>query len=112
MAAALSVDVEGWRRKSDELMLRVGARFARVEPRRRMAAFARGLLAGYPGELLVHRRVRRGAVPPGMQRLIRRRISDGELAFYRAHARTRCHWPCSPWLLVRPGQPGRRRPPW
>ena len=29
-------------------MLRVGARFARIEPRRRMTAFARGLLAGLP----------------------------------------------------------------
>ncbi len=46
MAAGLSVDLEGWRREFDELMLRVGGRFARVEPRRRMAAFVRGLLAG------------------------------------------------------------------
>jgi hypothetical protein len=29
-------------------MLRVDGRFARVEPRRRMAAFVRGLLAGLP----------------------------------------------------------------
>ena len=29
-------------------MLRVGGRFARVEPRRRMAAFVCGLLAGLP----------------------------------------------------------------
>jgi hypothetical protein len=44
-AAGLSVDLEGWRREFDELMLRVGGRFARVEPRRRMASFVRGLLA-------------------------------------------------------------------
>lgn len=48
MAAGLSVDLEGWRREFDELMLRVGGRFARVEPRRRMAVFVRGLLAGLP----------------------------------------------------------------
>src|SRR2546430_17598269 len=48
MAAGLSVDVEGWRHEFDELMLRVGTRFARVEPRRRMVAFVRGLLAGPP----------------------------------------------------------------
>src|SRR2546421_368314 len=48
MAAGLSVDLDGWRREFDELMLRVGGRFARVEPRRRMAAFVRGLLAGLP----------------------------------------------------------------
>ena len=46
MAAGLSVDLEGWRREFDKLMLRVGGRFARVEPRRRMASFIRGLLAG------------------------------------------------------------------
>src|SRR6516165_1472105 len=48
MAAGLSVDLDGWLREFDELMLRVGARFARVEPRRRMASFVRGLLAGLP----------------------------------------------------------------
>src|SRR5215471_4161740 len=48
MAAGLSVDLDRWRQEFDELMLRVGARFARVEPRRRMAAFVRGLLAGLP----------------------------------------------------------------
>jgi hypothetical protein len=48
MAAGLSVDLGRWRREFDELMLRVGGRFARVEPRRRMAAFMRGLLAGLP----------------------------------------------------------------
>src|SRR6476661_4340776 len=46
VAAALSVDLEGWRREFDELMLRVGCRFARVEPRRRMAVFIQGLMAG------------------------------------------------------------------
>jgi hypothetical protein len=46
VAAGLSVDLEGWRREFDELMLRVGGRFARVEPRKRMASFVRGLLAG------------------------------------------------------------------
>jgi SRSO17 transposase len=48
MAAGLSVDLDRWRHEFDELMLRAGARFARVEPRRRMAAFVRGLLAGLP----------------------------------------------------------------
>src|ERR1700757_5157959 len=48
MAAGLSVDLDRWRREFDELMLRVGGRFARVEPRRRMAWFVRGLLAGLP----------------------------------------------------------------
>jgi hypothetical protein len=45
MAAGLSVDLDRWRQEFDELMLQVDGRFARVEPRRRMAAFIRGLLA-------------------------------------------------------------------
>jgi hypothetical protein len=48
MAAGLSVDLDRWRHEFDDLMLRVGGRFARVELRRRMAAFVRGLLAGLP----------------------------------------------------------------
>jgi SRSO17 transposase len=77
MAAGLSVDLDRWRQEFDELMLRVGARFARVEPRRRMAAFVRGLLAGLPrvncwsiaehaGELC----------PRGMQRLLSSAVWD------------------------------------
>ena len=71
MAARLSVDLGLWWREFDGLMLRVGARFARVEPRRRMVLFVRGLLAGLP-------RVNCWAIaehagehgPRGMQRLL------------------------------------------
>ena len=77
MAAGLSVDLDGWLREFDELMLRVGGRFARVEPRRRMAAFVRGLLAGLP-------RVNCWTVaeyagednPRGMQRLLSAAVWD------------------------------------
>ena len=55
MAAGLSVDLDRWRREFDELMLRVGGRFARVEPRRRMVSFVRGLLAGLPRRVLRRR---------------------------------------------------------
>jgi hypothetical protein len=48
MTAGLSVDLDRWRREFDELMLRISGRFGRVEPRRRVAAFVRGLLAGLP----------------------------------------------------------------
>ena len=48
MAAGLSVDLDRWRHEFDELMLHMSARFARVEPRRRMASFVRGLLADAP----------------------------------------------------------------
>ena len=77
MAAGLSVDLDRWRREFDELMLRVGARFARVEPRRRLASFVRGLLAGLP-------RVNRWTIaeyageagPRGMQRLLSAAVWD------------------------------------
>ena len=77
MAAGLSVDLDRWRREFDELMLRVGARFARVEPRRRMASFVLGLLAGLP-------RVNCWSIaeyagedcPRGMQRLLSAAVWD------------------------------------
>jgi SRSO17 transposase len=77
VAAGLSVDLDRWRREFDELMLRVGARFARVEPRRRMASFVLGLLAGLP-------RVNCWSIaeyagedgPRGMQRLLSAAVWD------------------------------------
>jgi hypothetical protein len=47
MAAGLSVDLDRWR-EFDDLMLRIGVRFCRVEPQRRVTAFVLGLLAGLP----------------------------------------------------------------
>jgi len=77
VAAALSVDLEGWRREFDELVLRVGGRFARVEPRRRMAAFLRGLLAGLPRvncwSIAEHAGER---CPRGMQRMLSSAVWD------------------------------------
>jgi SRSO17 transposase len=77
MAAGLSVDLDRWRREFDELMLRAAARFARVEPRRRMAAFARGLLAGLPR---VNGRAIAGQAgedcPRGMRRLLSAAVWD------------------------------------
>jgi SRSO17 transposase len=48
VAAGHSVDLDRWQRGFDELMLAIGARFGRVEPRRRARAFLQGLLAGLP----------------------------------------------------------------
>src|SRR5215475_594954 len=77
MAAGLSVDLDRWRQEFDELMLRVGGRFARVEPRRRMAAFVQGLLAGLPRvncwSIAEHAR---DAGPRGMQRLLSAAVWD------------------------------------
>jgi len=49
MAAGLSVDLDRWRHEFDELVLRAGARFARVELRQRMAAFIRACWPGCRG---------------------------------------------------------------
>ena len=38
-------DVERWAQELEEVMGRIGARFGRVEPRRRALAYLRGLLA-------------------------------------------------------------------
>ena len=77
MAAGLSVDLERWRREFDELMLRVGARFARVEPRRRMAAFVRGLLAPLPRVNCWSIAEHAGeGCPRGMQRLLSAAVWD------------------------------------
>jgi len=77
MAAGLSVDVDRWRHEFDELMLRAGARFARVEPRRRMAAFVRGLLAGLPRVNCWTIAEHAGEhCPRGMQRLLSAAVWD------------------------------------
>ena len=46
MAAAVSVEVDRWRVELAEVMLRVGPRFARREPRMHAAGFVSALLAG------------------------------------------------------------------
>jgi SRSO17 transposase len=77
MAAGLSVDLDRWRQEFDELMLRVGARFARVEPRRRMTVFVRGLLAGLPRVNCWSIAEHAGEqCPRGMQRLLSSAVWD------------------------------------
>ena len=48
VAACHSVDADRWQREYGELMGRVAARFVRVESRRRVRSFVRGLLSGLP----------------------------------------------------------------
>jgi len=77
MAAGLSVDLGRWRREFDELMLRVGGRFARVEPRRRMASFVRGLLAPLPRvNCWTIAEYAGEGCPRGMQRLLSAAVWD------------------------------------
>jgi SRSO17 transposase len=77
MAAGLSVDLDRWRGEFDELMLRIGVRFARVEPRRRVAAFVGGLLAGLPRVNCWSIAEHAGdAHPRGMQRLLSAAVWD------------------------------------
>jgi SRSO17 transposase len=83
VAAAPSVDgpgavlVDGWRREFDDLMLRIGPRFARVEPRRRVAGFLAGLLAELPRRNCWTIAEHAGDLDPrGMQRLLSQAVWD------------------------------------
>ena len=63
----------------DELMLRIGARFGRVEPRRRARAFVLGLLAGLPRKNCWTIAEQAGeATPDGMQYLLERARWDAD----------------------------------
>jgi SRSO17 transposase len=79
VAAAHSVDPSRWLVLADELMLRVGTRFRRVEPRRRARAFVLGLLAGLPRKNCWTLAVQAGeASPDGMQHLLERARWDAD----------------------------------
>jgi SRSO17 transposase len=86
MAAAVSVDpavglaaLDRWQTEFGELMLRIGARFARPEPRRRVAAFLRGMLAGLPRTNCWTIAEHAGEVHPrGMQRLLSQAVWDAD----------------------------------
>jgi hypothetical protein len=77
MAAGLSVELDRWRREFDELMLRIGGRFGRVDPRRPVASFVWGLLAPLPR--VNCRTIAEYAgehCPRGMQRLLSSAVWD------------------------------------
>jgi SRSO17 transposase len=83
VAAASSVDgvdlalVDRWQREFDDLVLRIGARFARVEPRRRLAGFLAGLLAELPRRNCWTIAEHAGDHDPrGMQRLLSQAVWD------------------------------------
>jgi SRSO17 transposase len=79
VAACLSVDPGRWLGILDDLMLRAGARFHRVEPRRRARAFVLGLLAGLPRVNCWSIAEHAGdASPAGMQHLLSRACWDAE----------------------------------
>ncbi len=63
----------------DELMLRVGGRFGRVEPRRRARGFVLGLLAGLPRKNCWTIAEHAGDLTPGgMQHLLSRASWDAD----------------------------------
>jgi SRSO17 transposase len=83
VAAAASVDradlalMDRWQREFDDLVLRIGARFVRVEPRRRVAAFLTGLLAELPRRNCWTIAEHAGEHDPrGMQRLLSQAVWD------------------------------------
>jgi SRSO17 transposase len=77
VAAGASVDLDRWQRGLDELMLTIGVRFGRVEPRRRARAFLGGLLAGLPRVNCWTIAEHAGEqTPRGMQRLLGSAVVD------------------------------------
>ena len=79
VAAGHSVDPGRWLGIFDDLMLRVGARFHRVEPRRRARAFVLGLLAALPRANCWSIAEHAGdASPAGMQHLLSRACWDAD----------------------------------
>jgi SRSO17 transposase len=79
VAAGLSVDPGRWLGLLDDLMLRVGGRFGRVEPRRRARLFVLGLLAGLPRANCWSIAEHMGEVSPaGMQHLLSRARWDAD----------------------------------
>ena len=79
VAADASVDPGRWGAVFDELMTRIGARFGRVEPRRRARAFVLGLLAELPRKNCWTIAKQCGdATPDGMQHLLARARWDAD----------------------------------
>jgi SRSO17 transposase len=77
VAAAASVDLDRWQLEFSELMVRIGPRFGRIEPRRRVGAFMRGLLAGLPRANCWTIAEHTGeADPRGMRRLLSSAVWD------------------------------------
>jgi SRSO17 transposase len=77
VAAGLSVDPDRWLRGLDELMGRIGHRFGRVEPRRRVGKLVLGLLAGLPRANCWTIAEHAGDTSPdGMQHLLARAVWD------------------------------------
>jgi SRSO17 transposase len=79
VAAGHSLDVARWLELFDEVMGRIAARFARVEPRRRARAFVLGLLAELPRKNCWTIAEHAGdATPDGMQYLLERARWDAD----------------------------------
>ena len=79
VAAGHSVDPDRWLGMLDELMLRIGRRFCRVEPRRRARAFVLGLLASLPRKNCWTIAEQAGEdSPAGMQHLLSRASWDSD----------------------------------
>jgi hypothetical protein len=79
VAAGHSVDPDRWAGILDDLMLRIGHRFHRVEPRRRARAFVAGLLAGLPRKNCWTIAGHAGdTTPGGMQHLLSRACWDAD----------------------------------
>jgi hypothetical protein len=106
VAAGHSVDPGRWLGILDELMLLVGARFRRVEPRRRARAFVLVLLAGQPRVNCWSIAEHAGdASPAAMQHLLSRACWDAEGCVMTFAAMSCSIWVIRTgcWWWMRPG---------
>jgi SRSO17 transposase len=79
VAAALSVDVEGWVEQFESGFARIAGRFGRVEPRRRARAFLLGLLSDVDTRSCWQLAEQAGdASPHRMQRLLGEAVWDAD----------------------------------
>ena len=109
--AAPSVDPGRWLGTFDELMTRAGARFSRVEPRRRARAFVLGLLAELPRKncwtIAEHAGDR---TPEGMQHLLSRARRDADGFVMTCAVTSWSSWviPARCWWWIAPAGSGSR----
>lgn len=100
------VDLAGWVAELDALVELIAGRFVRVEPRRRVGAYLRGLLAGLERKNGWTLAEHAGAVSPdGMQRLLRTAgwDADGVRDDLREYVLTQLSGPEGVWVIDETG---------
>jgi hypothetical protein len=115
VAAGPSIDPTRWQQTLDELLGRIAGHFARVEPRRRAAAFVCGLLAELPRKNCWTLAEHAGdPTPDGMQHLLSGAVWDEHAVRddVRDYVVEHLGDPQGCWWWTRAGTARRARPRW